>query len=44
MPARFEISRFLGPALMVLGARALTDAPVDDPGPDNVMRLLLRRT
>jgi SAM-dependent methyltransferase len=44
VPARFEIGRFLGPALMVLGARALTDAPVDDPGPDNVMRLLLRRT
>ena len=43
VPARFEIGRFLGPALMVLGARALTDGPVDDPAPDNVMRLLLRR-
>ena len=27
VPARLEIGRFLGPALMVLGARALTDAP-----------------
>jgi SAM-dependent methyltransferase len=43
VPARFEIGRFLGPLLLVLGARALTDGSVDDPGPDNVMRLLLRR-
>jgi SAM-dependent methyltransferase len=43
VPARFEIGRYLGPLLMALGARALTDGPVDDPGPDNVMRLLLRR-
>lgn len=43
VPARVEIGRFLGPLLMVLGARALTDGPVEDPGPDNVMRLLLRR-
>jgi SAM-dependent methyltransferase len=43
VPARFEVGRFLGPALGVLGARALTDAPVDEPGPDNVLRLLLRR-
>ncbi len=43
VPARFEIGRFLGPLLMVLGARALTDGRVEDPGPDNVMRLLLRR-
>jgi SAM-dependent methyltransferase len=44
VPARFEVGRFLGPALTVLGARAMTDAPVDEPGPDNVLRLLLRRT
>jgi SAM-dependent methyltransferase len=44
VPARLELGRFLGPLLMVLGARALTDGPVDDPAPDNVMRLLLRRT
>lgn len=43
VPARLEIGRFLGPLLMVLGARALTDGRVEDPGPDNVMRLLLRR-
>lgn len=43
VPARLEIGRFLGPGLVVLGARALTDAPVDEPGPDNVLRLLLRR-
>ena len=42
-PARLELGRALGPALAVLGARALTDAPVDEPGPDNVLRLLLRR-
>jgi SAM-dependent methyltransferase len=43
VPARLELGRFLGPLLMVLGARALTDGPVEEPGPDNVMRLLLRR-
>jgi SAM-dependent methyltransferase len=43
VPARLEIGRFLGPGLMVLGARAMTDAPIDEPGPDNVLRLLLRR-
>jgi SAM-dependent methyltransferase len=43
-PAKLELGRFLGPALGVLGARALSDAPVDEPGPDNVLRLLLRRT
>jgi SAM-dependent methyltransferase len=43
VPARLEIGRFLGPALGVLGARALTDAPPEEPGPDNVLRLLLRR-
>jgi SAM-dependent methyltransferase len=43
VPARLELGRFLGPALGVIGARALTDAPVDQPGPDNVLRLLLRR-
>jgi SAM-dependent methyltransferase len=43
IPAKLELGRFLGPALGVLGARALTDAPVDEPGPDNVLRLLLRR-
>ncbi len=44
VPARLEIGRFLGPLLLVVGARALTDGRVEDPGPDNVMRLLLRRT
>jgi SAM-dependent methyltransferase len=43
VPARLEIGRFLGPLLMLLGARALTDGPVDEPAADNVMRLLLRR-
>ena len=44
VPANLELGRFLGPALGVLGARALTDAPADQPGPgDNVFRLLLRR-
>ena len=33
VPARLEIGRFLGPALMVLGARALTDAPRRRPRP-----------
>jgi SAM-dependent methyltransferase len=43
VPARLELGRFLGPGLTVLGARALTDAPVEEAGPDNVLRLLLRR-
>jgi SAM-dependent methyltransferase len=43
VPARLELGRFLGPGLAVLGARALTDAPIEEPGPDNVLRLLLRR-
>jgi SAM-dependent methyltransferase len=43
IPARWEIGRFLGPGLMVLGARAMRDAPVDEPGDENVLRLLLRR-
>jgi SAM-dependent methyltransferase len=44
-PARWELGRFLGPILPVIGARALS-APVDvsEPGPNNVMFLLLRRT
>jgi SAM-dependent methyltransferase len=44
VPARLELGRALGPLLGVLGARALTDAPVGEPGPDNVLRLLLRRS
>ena len=32
VPAKLELGRFLGPALGVLGARSLTDAPVDRPG------------
>jgi SAM-dependent methyltransferase len=43
IPARWEIGRFLGPGLMVLGARAMRDAPPDQPGAANVLRLLLRR-
>jgi SAM-dependent methyltransferase len=43
VPARWEVGRFLGPGLMVLGARAMRDAPVDRPGTENVLRLLLRR-
>jgi SAM-dependent methyltransferase len=44
-PARWELGRFLGPILPVIGARALS-APVDvsEPGANNVMFLLLRRT
>jgi hypothetical protein len=43
VPARWEVGRFLGPGLMVLGERAMRDAPVDRPGTENVLRLLLRR-
>jgi SAM-dependent methyltransferase len=43
IPARWEVGRFLGPGLMVLGARAMHDAPVDEPGDENVLRLLLRK-
>jgi SAM-dependent methyltransferase len=43
VPAQWEIGRFLGPGLMVIGTRAMQDAPVDEPGEDNVLRLLLRR-
>lgn len=43
VPARLEMGRALGPVLMGVGARALRDSPVDDPGATNVMRLLLRR-
>ena len=43
VPAEWEIGRFLGPALMVIGARAMEDAPIEEPGDDNVLRLLLRR-
>lgn len=44
-PARWELGRFLGPVLPVIGARALSP-PVDvsEPGANNVMFLLLRRT
>jgi SAM-dependent methyltransferase len=44
VPAGLEVGRFLGPGLAVVGHRALSDAPVDQPGDDNVLRLLLRRT
>lgn len=43
VPAGWEIGRFLGPALLALGAGALEEAPVDEPGEENVLRLLLRR-
>jgi SAM-dependent methyltransferase len=44
-PARWELGRYLGPVLPVIGARALSP-PVDvsEPGASNVMFLLLRRT
>jgi SAM-dependent methyltransferase len=45
VPARWEVGRFLGPVLPLIGARAMSPpADVHDPGPDNVMFLLLRRT
>jgi SAM-dependent methyltransferase len=45
MPERWEVGRYLGPLLPMIGARAMSD-PVDvrEPGPTNVMFLLLRRT
>ncbi|MGI8780581.1 MAG: methyltransferase domain-containing protein [Solirubrobacteraceae bacterium] len=43
VPESWEIGRFLGPGLLVLGGRAMRDAPVDEPGEENVLRLLLRR-
>jgi ubiquinone/menaquinone biosynthesis C-methylase UbiE len=41
VPQRLEVGRLLGPALPVIGARAMSVSEV--PGPDNVMHLLLRR-
>jgi len=44
VPERWEIGRFLGPGLLVLGARAMHEAAsIDEPGEQNVLRLLLRR-
>jgi SAM-dependent methyltransferase len=45
VPARWELGRYLGPALPLIGTRALSP-PVDvsEPGSSNVMFLLLRRT
>jgi SAM-dependent methyltransferase len=44
-PARWEVGRYLGPVLPLIGARALSP-PVDvsEPGANNVMFLVLRRT
>jgi SAM-dependent methyltransferase len=45
VPAHLELGRYLGPVLPVIGARALSPAvDVREPGRDNVMFLLLRRT
>lgn len=44
VPARLELGRALGPLLLAIGARALRETALDDPGPTNVMRLLLRRS
>jgi SAM-dependent methyltransferase len=44
-PARWELGRYLGPVLPLIGARALSPAvDVSEPGASNVMFLLLRRT
>jgi SAM-dependent methyltransferase len=45
VPAGWEVGRYLGPLLPLIGARSLSP-PVDvsEPGPENVMFLLLRRT
>jgi SAM-dependent methyltransferase len=44
LPARREVGRYLGPVLPLIGARALSPpCGVDNPGPTNVMFLLLRR-
>jgi SAM-dependent methyltransferase len=43
-PARWELGRYLGPALPLIGARALSPVDVSAPGANNVMFLLLRRT
>jgi SAM-dependent methyltransferase len=44
-PARWELGRFLGPVLPVIGARSLSPpVEVTEPGANNVMFLLLRRT
>jgi SAM-dependent methyltransferase len=43
VPERWEVGRLLGPVLPIIGARALSEGDPDNPGPDNVMRLLLRR-
>ena len=44
-PERWELGRYLGPVLPLIGARALS-APVsvNEPGASNIMFLLLRRT
>lgn len=45
VPARWELGRYLGPVLPLIGARALSPAvDVREAGADNVMFLLLRRT
>jgi SAM-dependent methyltransferase len=45
VPARWEVGRYLGPILPLIGARALGPAVgAHEPGPNNVMFLLLRRT
>ena len=44
IPARWEVGRYLGPLLPVIGTRSLSPpVEVSEPGPENVMFLLLRR-
>jgi SAM-dependent methyltransferase len=42
-PPKWEVGRFLGPALLAIGSRSMRPGSLDNPGPDNVMRLLLRK-
>jgi SAM-dependent methyltransferase len=43
IPASWPVGHLLGPVLPILGKRAMQVGSVDDPGPDNVLGLALRR-
>ena len=43
IPAGWPVGHLLGPVLPILGRRAMQAGSVDDPGPDNVLGLALRR-